>query len=334
VREEILPKISVIIPNYNDADTLPLCLEAVLGSEYPNFEVIVVDDRSTDNSVEIINKYNVKLLMHEKNRGQAAARNTGSKQAKGEILLFTDGDVCLKKDTLQKIAEIILKKKDVTALVGLPDKECVYKNLSSIHFNRRVHFNYLKLPDYINVLYGTISAVKKEAFLNIGGFTEGMTGVEDNEIGFRLVDSGYKIYHCKNISVVHHKEICLFSLLRNDFNRTVDRMKLLLGRKQVKKVISEKRFITSPLCQLLSPFFSFLFFLLLLGAIFYRPLIVPSSFAFLIFLFLNMGYLSFNCKEEGVFFSIKLFFLLIFDMLIVFTALVWGGLLFIKGEKY
>jgi len=165
--DKILPKISVIIPNYNDADTLPLCLKAVLSSKYPDFEVLVVDDKSSDNSVKIIKKYNVKLLMHEKNRGQAAARNTGAKQAKGEILLFTDGDVCLKKDTLKNITDIFLKKIDVTAVVGLPDKECVYKNLPSIHFNRRIHFNYLKLPDYINVLNGTISAVKKEAFLNI-----------------------------------------------------------------------------------------------------------------------------------------------------------------------
>ena len=94
--------ISVIIPNYNDAETLPLCLEAVLSSECSNFEVIVVDDKSTDNSVEIINKYNVRLLMHNENQGQAAARNTGAKQAKGEILLFTDGDVCLKKKYLGK----------------------------------------------------------------------------------------------------------------------------------------------------------------------------------------------------------------------------------------
>ena len=45
-------------------------------------------------------------------------------------------------------------------------KKCVYKNLASINFNRRVHYNYLKLPDYINVLYGSVSAVKKEIFLN------------------------------------------------------------------------------------------------------------------------------------------------------------------------
>jgi len=69
------PKISIIIPNYNDAQTLSSCLEAALNSDYPNFEIIVVDDKSTDNSIEIIKKFNVKLLVHEKNLRQKAPRN-------------------------------------------------------------------------------------------------------------------------------------------------------------------------------------------------------------------------------------------------------------------
>ena len=330
----LLPKISIIIPNYNDVETLPLCLKATLNSRYPNFEIIVVDDKSTDNSRETIKNFDVKLLTHKENRGQGAARNTGARQADGEILLFIDADVCVKKDTLKKIANVFLEKIDITAVVGLPDKMCVYKNLASIHFNRRIHFNYLMLPDYINVLYGTISAVKKDTFLKIGGFNEKITGVEDNEIGYRLFNMKYKIYHSKDISVIHHKKIGLFGLFKNDFKRTVDRVKFLFGKKQAKRVISEKRFITSPLYQLLSPFISFLSFCFLLGAIFYRPFILLFLLVFFIFLFLNLGYLSFNFKEEGLFFSIKLFILLFFDMLIVSLALLWGGLLFLKGEKY
>jgi glycosyltransferase involved in cell wall biosynthesis len=329
------PKISIIIPNYNDAQTLSSCLKAALNSDYPNFEIIVVDDKSTDNSIEIIKKFNVKLLVHEKNLRQGAARNTGAKQADGEILFFTDGDVCIKKDTLTKIANMLLQKKDIAAVVGLPDKICVYKNLTSKHFNRRIHFNYLKLPDYINVLYGTISAVKKEAFKKIGGFNEHITGVEDNEIGYRLANAGYKIYHSKDISVIHRKKIGFIKILKNDFNRTVDRMKLLLGSRQMKNVIKEKRFITSPMYQLLSPFVSSLFFAsLLLGIIFYKPLIILSVLALLLFFLLNLGYLFFNFNEDGLFFSIKLFFFLIFDMLIVSFGLIWGSLLYLKGERF
>lgn len=328
------PKISVIVPNYNDAETLPLCLEAVFGSDYPDFEVMVVDDRSTDNSCELIKNFNIKLLVHEKNRGQGAARNTGASESSGEILLFIDADACLKKDTLRKLANVFFEKKDIAAVVGLPDKTCVYKNLASIHFNRRIYFNFLKLPEYINIVHGTVAAIKKDVFLKIKGFNEEIKGVEDTEIGYRLVGLGYKIYYSKDISVTHRKKIGLLALLRNDFRRTVDRVKLLLGKKQIKALISEKRFVASPLYELLSPLAAFLFFFSLLGTIIYRPLIFSALFGFLAFLFLNLGYLSFNFKEEGLLTAIKLFMLLLFDMLVVVCALIWGGLLFLKGEKY
>lgn len=328
------PKISVIIPNYNDAETLPSCLEAILNSDYPDFEVIVVDDKSTDNSVEIIKNFEVKLLRHEKQQRQGAARNTGATEAKGEILLFIDGDVCVKEDTLKKIGDVFLEKKDITAVVGMPDKKCVYKNLASINFNRRVHYNYLKLPDYISVLYGSVAAVKKEVFLKIGGFNKNITGVEDNEVGLRLTNAGYKIFHSKDVVIVHHKKIDLISLFKNDFKRTVDRVKLLLGRHQIKKTIQEKRFITSPLYQLLSPFISFAVFCFLILGIFNQLFFWGTGLFLLLFFIINFGYIFFNFKDFGLFFSIKLFFLLLLDMFVVSLALIWGGVLFIKGEKY
>ena len=328
------PKISVVIPNYNDSETLPSCLEAVLASDYPDFEVIVVDDKSTDNSVEIIKKYKVKLVEHSKNRRQGAARNTGVSVANGDIILFIDGDVCVYKDTIKKIVGIFLKKEGVSAIVGLPDKKCVYKNLPSIHFNRRVHFNYLRLPEHINIIYGTVSAVKKNVFLRVGGFNENITGVEDVEIGYRLVSGGYKIFHSKDLLVLHLRFIGFWDILKNDFNRTVDRVKLLFGRKHVKKVISEKRFVSSPLYQLLSPFVAFFFFFSLPLFLFWKFLIFLPVFGFFTFLFLNWNYLAFNFKEEGLFFSIRLFCFMLFDMLIVFFALICGCVLFIKGEKY
>lgn len=327
-------KISVIIPNYNDADTLPLCLEAVLNSDYPDFEVIVVDDNSTDNSREMIEKYDVKLLLHEDNRGQGAGRNTGAEQASGEILLFIDGDVCIKKDTLRKIADIFSQRSDIAAVVGMLDNTYVYKNICSIHFNRRLRYNYSMLPDYMETLYCTVSAVRKNAFRKIGGFTEGMTAMEDSEIGFRLVAEGYKILHSKHITVTHHKNIGFFGLLRNDFNRTVDRMKLLLGRRMVSKMVSEKKFGTNPLYQLLSPVVAFWAFWFLVGTAFYEPLIIPLFVMLLFFLFLNWGYLCFSYRDDGFLFCMRLFCLLLIDMLVVSFAIFWGGVLFLKGEKY
>ena len=331
----IKPKVSVIIPNYNDSDTLPFCIESVLSSLYPEYEVIVVDDKSTDNSLDIISRYPVKLYRHDINRGQGAARNTGAHFATGEILFFTDADVQIKEDTIQKVVETFIRVVDAAAVVGLPDKRCVYHNLTSIHFNRRILYNYLRLPDYINVLYGTISAVKRDAFLGIGGFDEQITGVEDNEIGLRLVAKGCRIYHSKEIPVVHMKEIIVWEIFRNDFNRTVDRVKLLLGRKMTVDVIRKKRFITSPLFQLLSPFVAFV---IVVTAVFSlkMPLffLITTMPALVVFFALNSGYLRFICRDEGVGFSMRLFLFLVLDMFIVSLGLAYGVVLFFLGEKY
>ncbi len=60
------PKISIIIPNYNDAQTLSFYPDAVLNSDYPNLETVVLDNKSTNNSIGIIKKFNVRLLVHKK----------------------------------------------------------------------------------------------------------------------------------------------------------------------------------------------------------------------------------------------------------------------------
>ena len=95
--------ISVIIPNRNGEATLSKCLDAVFSSDYKNFEVIVVDDGSDDGSVEIAEKYPVRLLKFGEHRGVSEARNRGAEIAKGEILLFIDSDCLVRKDTLKKV---------------------------------------------------------------------------------------------------------------------------------------------------------------------------------------------------------------------------------------
>ena len=326
-------KISIVIPNYDQSRTLPRCLEAALNCRYPDFEVIVVDDKSRDSSLDVIRRYPVRLLRHERNQGPGPARNTGARQAAGQILLFTDADVCLREDTLQKVAETFLSKPDIQAVAGMPEKACCYRNLSSIHFNRRVYFNYLRLPDYIDILYGSISAVKKEAFWKIGGFSQGFKGVEDNQAGLKLRQANFKIYHNKALKISHCKKISFLALLKNDFRRTVVRVKLLLGRKMLKNVLKQKRFISSPPGQMLSPFFSFLFFVFT-AASFYNPLFRQLALAaFLAFALLNLAYLKFSLEEEGLLFLIRITALLLIDMLAVWLALIWGGLVFASGAR-
>jgi len=102
------PKISIIIPIYNTEKYLAKCLESVLHQTFTNIEVILVDDKSIDRSVEIAQEFvnkdkRFKLFLHEKNLGPGAPRNTGIKIAKGEYIVFLDSDDYLTMDSCEML---------------------------------------------------------------------------------------------------------------------------------------------------------------------------------------------------------------------------------------
>ena len=87
-----MPRVSVVIPVFNGAATIAACLQAVLGQTGHDSDVIVVDDGSSDATVDVVGRFPVRLLRHAANRGAPAARNTGIRAARGEWILFTDSD--------------------------------------------------------------------------------------------------------------------------------------------------------------------------------------------------------------------------------------------------
>ena len=309
--------ISIIIPNYNSEKTISICLTAIFYSSYRYWEIIVVDDCSNDNSIKIIEQFPIKLIRHSINLKPSACRNNGANIAKGEILLFIDSDVEIYPDTLLKIAENF-KNKDIVALTGTSNREVTYPNLCSIHFNRRINFNYQFLPDNVDIIYGALCAIKKDVFQQVFGFNEQLYGVEDSDIGYRISKLG-KIYFDRTLIFNHHKDIKLLGLLKNDFKRTLCRLNFFSG--DIISIIKNKRFLSSPFYQLISPVIALLFFC----SLWYSLL---ALFFFQIFLLINLKYILYN-KDQGIVFMIKLFFLLLIDMFVVSIALIYG---FLKGK--
>ncbi|WP_176230527.1 glycosyltransferase family 2 protein, partial [Candidatus Hakubella thermalkaliphila] len=113
-------RISVIIPNYNGSSTIGRCLEAAFSSEYDNFEVIVTDDCSTDNSAEIIKGFPCKFIFLDKHYGASRARNTGAKNSSGEILFFIDADCLLQKNTLAAVNRAFSEYYNETSMLPSP----------------------------------------------------------------------------------------------------------------------------------------------------------------------------------------------------------------------
>lgn len=100
-------KVSVIIPVYNVQDYLAECLESILNQTYTDFEILCIDDCSTDGSPIILEKYakkdfRIKIFTNDKNEGQSYARNVGMEHAKGEFVLFVDADDMICQDLLEK----------------------------------------------------------------------------------------------------------------------------------------------------------------------------------------------------------------------------------------
>jgi len=86
-----MPKVSIILPTYNRAHLIGRAIKSVLNQTYRNFELIVIDDGSTDDTEMLVKSFEDKrihYIKHQKNRGAAAARNTGLRLARGELLSF------------------------------------------------------------------------------------------------------------------------------------------------------------------------------------------------------------------------------------------------------
>lgn len=115
--------ISIIVPVYNAERFIEQTINTVLRQTYKKWELILVDDKSTDNSIKIINKYiqennNIKLIQNENNSGAAVSRNKGIDAAKGEYIAFLDADDLWKKDKLEKQLKFMKEKKCAFSFTG------------------------------------------------------------------------------------------------------------------------------------------------------------------------------------------------------------------------
>ncbi|MHC4721309.1 MAG: glycosyltransferase family 2 protein, partial [Planctomycetota bacterium] len=126
--------VSVVIPNYNRCRDVIECINSIKASTCQPKEIIVVDDCSTDDSVDQLKGLDVMLLEHGENRGQGAARNSGAENATGEIVVFIDSDVVVYPDVLKKMTDRFKSDRTLSVVVGVPDKSNKYHNLATIHF--------------------------------------------------------------------------------------------------------------------------------------------------------------------------------------------------------
>jgi cellulose synthase/poly-beta-1,6-N-acetylglucosamine synthase-like glycosyltransferase len=114
------PLISVIVPGYNEEVTIAGCIQSLSSLDYPNYEVIIVDDGSTDKTLEIARSLETEKIrvVHQQNRGKANALNTGIQLSKGEIVVTVDADTTIQRDALTKVANRFARNPRLGAVAG------------------------------------------------------------------------------------------------------------------------------------------------------------------------------------------------------------------------
>ena len=204
--DDELPKVSIIIPAYNEGESIGKTLKSILASDYPKgkLEVVVVNDASTDNTLEEARKFeskNVKVLDKKKNSGsKAAAFNYGFGKITGDILISMDADTIVPADTVKKMVRYF-KNEDVMAVtpaILVSESKGILQRVQKIEYLMGLFLR--KAFASINSIYitpGAFTAYRK-SFMDEHGVYELDNITEDLEMALRIQSKGYVVENCPN----------------------------------------------------------------------------------------------------------------------------------------
>lgn len=222
-------RLSVIIPAYNSAATLAALLDSLVGQAAEHDEIIVVDDASTDDTPTRVAGFpSVRSVCHDINRGAGAARNRGARAAGAPLLLFLDADTVADPGLLARVATFFETHPAVDAASGAylernPERHAFARYLDASEAAMRAADD----GPAPGSLAGCVCAIRREAFLAVGGFSEDRRqALEDIELGLRLARAGYIHWLCNDWRV-GHRQPRLLPYLREILPRTRDYCRLL-----------------------------------------------------------------------------------------------------------
>jgi len=202
------PKFSVIMPVYNDEKYVGKAIESVLQQTYRSFELIIVDDGSTDGTPDVLAEFEgnpkVKIIRQE-NGGTAVARNTGLRYARGEYIAFLDSDDFYTPDRLEVINRYIEKHRS-----GI---NCFATDVAVWNGKKIVkYFSDGKICQLLKrgctwengMIFGSV-VINAKVFSEIGAFNEKYRILEDREMHYRLLANGYEIPFLKHCGYYYRR---------------------------------------------------------------------------------------------------------------------------------
>lgn len=224
--------LSVVVPAYNAAATLPRCLEALRRAAHDDIELIVVDDGSTDDTGVIARRFDAVVARHEQAGGPARARNAGVALAGASVVLFVDADVEVAADALTRVTAAFADDPDLSAVFGSYDDDPAAGTIVSDYRNLLHHFVHQQAQEESTSFWAGLGAVRVAALRQCGGFDEryGDPSIEDIALGARLAATGHRIRLDKQLRGKHLKRWTFTGMVRTDVLARARPWSLLLLR--------------------------------------------------------------------------------------------------------
>lgn len=225
-----MTKISAILVAYNEEKDINKTVESLLAQTYKDFEIIVVDNASTDGTAGVASKYPVKIISVEKNRGPGNGRNFGAKHATGDIIAFLDGHILAEKDFFENVAKLFETHTAVGAWGGptlTPKDDPFFAQACGIvlgswlgTFTMSNRYKKGKLNQNAGELFVTSAnfLIKRADFNKTSGFTLDMYGGDDPEFFERLEKQGTKIGYSPELFVYNKRRTKLKLFCKQFFN--------------------------------------------------------------------------------------------------------------------
>jgi glycosyltransferase involved in cell wall biosynthesis len=199
--DQAQPLISVVIPTHNRASILQRALDSVVAQSFQNYEVIVVDDCSTDNTVEFLRTYEspqCRVIRNETNRGVSATRNNGAAAARGEFITFLDDDDALRPDALEALYERICAVPTVDFLWGgrfVHEMDAADRPIGTREEDWTAAPSTVRGPLFLqyvlHVATSSVFTIRRRVFHATGGFDEKLRVSEDRDLFIALAKGGY-----------------------------------------------------------------------------------------------------------------------------------------------
>ena len=226
------PKFSVIIAAYNSGATLSKAIDSVLAQSYAAYEIVIVDDGSTDDTSAVANRYGDKIRYHfQKNSGVSSARNKGVELARGDWLAFLDADDWYYPQRLYWHAELLRRNPDLDFLIGdyhygRADGSIIRRSIESTAFGLKVLaaadeydsvlLGVAEMGELIPAYFGHTStfSLPREKFLALDGYAPSFSIGEDIHLLIRLCATSHKAgVICKPMGIYHVHDT---GLIRSD----------------------------------------------------------------------------------------------------------------------